>query len=107
MPRTLKFYGASDDLFEIEGTRGEEPDEIGCFDTPVTVKVATPDNEGLLITGLYAPSNAAGTWMVGISQLDEDFELPDWPMRWRAPGGRGYSVELEIEVPDTVAVSMP
>jgi hypothetical protein len=27
MQRVLKFYGASDDLFEIEGTTGDEPDE--------------------------------------------------------------------------------
>jgi len=33
MPRDLTFYGASDDLFEIEGTKGDEPDEIGAYDS--------------------------------------------------------------------------
>lgn len=29
--RNLAFYGASDDLCEIEGTGKGEPDEVGCF----------------------------------------------------------------------------
>ena len=105
MTRTLKFYGASDDLFEIDGTKGEEPDEIGCFERVPTVKVAFDDETGLFVTAHYAPNNSAATWMIGISQIEEDMPLPDWPMRWSAPGGRGYSVELEIDVPDGVIVT--
>lgn len=101
--RTLKFYGASDDLFEIEGTTKDEPDEIGCFNSPVTVWVGNED-EGIFITGMYAPNNSSSCWMIGISQMDEDMPLPDWEMSWGI-GGRGYSVELTIEVPEGVVVS--
>jgi hypothetical protein len=100
MVRTLKFYGASDDLFEIKGTSGAEPDEIGAYDQPRTVKVAN-DHGGLFVTALYAPNNTAACWMIGISQLDEDMPLPDWPMRWSS---EGYSTVLEIDAPDSAVV---
>jgi len=99
--RTLKFYGASDDLFYIEGTTKDEPDEIGCFEKVVTVWVGNED-EGLFVTGMYAPNNSSACWMVGISQFDEDMPLPDWKMSWDVDG---YSVELTIEVPDDIAVA--
>lgn len=101
--RTLKFYGASDDLFYIDGTTKDEPDEIGCFEKIVTLWVGNED-EGLFVTGMYAPNNSSGCWMVGISQVDENMPLPNWKMSWGI-GGRGYSVELTIEVPDDIAVA--
>lgn len=99
--RTLKFYGASDDLFEIEGTTREEPDEIGCYGHGATVRVSTPEKEGLFVTAEYALCGEA-TWMIGISILDEDVSLPNWPMRWSAAG---YSTVLEIDVPDEARVT--
>lgn len=103
MSRTLKFYGASDDLFEVEGTIGGEPDEIGCYDETAAVKVAN-EHGGLFVVAHYAPKNLAACWSIGLMQLDEDVPLPNWPMKW-STGGRGYSVLLEIEVPDSAVVS--
>ena len=103
MPRTLKFYGASDDLFEVEGTKRGEPDEIGAFDCAVSVEVSSDLHTGLIVTGLYSPADN-GCWMIGISQLDEDVPLPEWAQHFRV-GARGYSAELTLEVPDDVSVS--
>lgn len=113
--RTIKIYGASDDLFEIDTDhRKDEPDEIGCYDAPAAVKI-TADGEmgggsnGLIVFGLYAPGSIAACWAVGISQLDEDVPLPTWPMTWgtwnRAGDDRvGYSVMLTIEAPDNAKI---
>ncbi len=103
MSRTLKFYGASDDLFEIEGTSGEEPDEIGCIDAPCIVEIKTPGNEGLMIVGLYAPGDSA-CWMMGIAPLDEDIPIPPWPVSFQLQPP-GYSTLLTITVPDDSIVS--
>lgn len=100
--RKLKFYGASDDLFEIDGTSGNEPDEIGCYDRPCVVKVSN-DHAGLHVVGIYAPGDGPACWSLGIMQLDEDVPLPDWPMTWSV-SGRGYSVALEIDAPDSAVV---
>ena len=105
-PRRLKFWGASDDLFECEGTVGGEPDEVGCFDSSTTVRIKHTSGAGLHVTGLYAPDGCAGCWMIGITQLDEDMPLPIWPMHWHAPAGRGYSVMLTIDVPAGTTVEL-
>lgn len=98
--RKLTFYGSSDDLFEIEGTAGKEPDEIGSYDKPVQVTIRA-DGTGVVVTGIYCDN---GCWSIGIAPIDEDVGLPDWPMRWTA---RGYSTRLEIDAPDKAKVSAP
>jgi len=100
--RNLAFYGASDDLFEIEGTSKGEPDEVGCFMEKAIAQIITPDGEGLHVVAQYAPGDVA-CWSIGLMQLDEDKPIPDWPMRWKA---QGYSVRLEIDAPDDARVSM-
>lgn len=95
--RTLTFYGASDDLFECDDSARRDTEEIGCYRGPAMYRVQDGD-AGLLVVGLYAPNNVVGCWSVGISQLDEDKPLPDWPMVFKA---EGYSVRLVITVPDS------
>jgi hypothetical protein len=100
--RNLAFYGASDDLFEIEGSGKGEPDEVGCFNSTATAQILTLDGDGLHVVAKYAPSEVA-CWMIGLMQLDEGKPLPDWPMRWKA---EGYSVRLEIDAPDDAKITM-
>lgn len=104
MSRTLKFYGCSDDLFEIEGTHGDEPDEIGCYDKPCVVKIQSGD-DALCVVGMYAPGNVAGCWSIGLMPVDEDREMPNWPVTYKL-GGRGYSTELTMSVPDNAVVTV-
>ena len=106
--RTLKFYGASDDLFEVEGTKAGEPDEIGSFNSITAVKIAN-DHAGLIVVGVYAahddmPKGMPGCWTIGICPLDEDIPLPDWQMKWSL-SDLGYSPLLAIETPDDARVS--
>jgi hypothetical protein len=105
MSRNLKFYGASDDLFEVEGTTGTEPNEIGCYGRIPAVKVCN-DHGGMIVVAIYdadsLPPDMPECWTIGICPLDEDVPLPGWPMKWSA---QGYSTVLEMEVPDDVRVT--
>ena len=102
--KTLRFWGASDDLFEIESTKRGDGDEIGCFDKPMAVRVRSADRaHGLIVTAVYASIfqgradlDVPACWSIGVMPMDEDVPLPTWPMRWRATG---YTTELEIDVP--------
>lgn len=98
--KTLQFYGASDNLFEVEGPGIR--DEIGCYDRPGIYKVIS--NSGrLFVIGEYAVANEA-TWMVGVQQADEDIPLPAWPIRFVAKSPVSYSPMLELDVPDDTIV---
>jgi hypothetical protein len=103
--RTLVFQGHSDDLFCMEGERRGEPDEMGCFGGAAAARIATAEGVGLIVVGTYSMARLprTGGWIIGLSQLDEDVPLPDWPMRWRT-AENGYSPRLEIDVPDAAVV---
>ena len=106
--KTLKFYGASDDLFEMDG---ELQEEIGCFRHGAAYHLKASDGE-MIVYGLYAPKETKGaSWVVGVSLVDEGIPLPPWPMRYETgpangyPDPQPYSPMLIIETPDDVSVS--
>ena len=95
---SLTFYGASDDLIELEGTKGSEPSEFSPPNgKPGVVKLDHPEEGKMLVFVDYATLNLAGCWMIGISQVEEDVPLPKWKMRW-STHKRCYSSLLEIYV---------
>ena len=98
--RELKFYGASDDLFEIDDPAGDQ--EIGCYDTPAIVEVRASSGR-LCVVAMYAPANAVGCWSIGIMPADEDVHMPAWEAKWKL-ADRGYSTELTLIVPDDAVV---
>ena len=106
--RNLKFYGASDDLFEIEGTFGGsgEADEVNvCRDGRGMVEVRTNDGTAMRVTAAYCFCRESGAaWNIGVEQVDEGVPIPDWPMRW-STHERGYSVLLEMDAPGDAYVS--
>ncbi|EMO7232537.1 MULTISPECIES: hypothetical protein [Citrobacter freundii complex] len=97
--KELRFYGASDDLFECEGAIREE---IDCFNKPGIYHLKSADGE-MQVVGYYLDS---GLWSVGISQTAEDVPLPTWPASYSVHE-RGYSTLLTILVPDDIALVMP
>ena len=112
-PRTLTFYGASDDLCEIEGSdqASGEPDEFSPDRSDIgQVRVAgvgkcptcdqpTQSKVGILVTWHYT---LAGTWSIGVAPADEDGGIPAWPMRW---SHKGYTTVLEMDVPAGTVVT--
>ena len=102
MSREVVFYGASDDLFEIRGSVGDEPDEIGCFHVPVEVTITSVTEGELSVVGIYSPTKS-GCWCIGIMPVDEDIPIPSWPVSIalnEIRPGQGYSTELAIIIPD-------
>lgn len=105
--KTLRMYGASDDLIEASGVAGAieasgvaGADEFGAW---CSGEIAATFVLGgrMRIHALYTK---VGCWGFAISQVDEDVQLPDWPIRISQynDGIRpsGYSTLLEIDVPD-------
>lgn len=96
--KELRFYGASDDLFECEGAIREE---IGCFNKPGIYHLKSSDGE-MQVVGYYLDS---GLWSVGISQIAEDVPLPAWPVQYQVHD-RGYSPLLTIQTPDDITLKI-
>ncbi len=102
MTKTFKFWGASDDL--AYWSDGKNDDEIGAFEkgTNFLLKSAVAEQR-LRVTVLYAPGDG-GTWMVGVSQVDEDDAVPPWPLRMARE--HDYSLRLEIDCPDDTTLTV-
>lgn len=100
--KTLKFYGASDDLFEMDG---DESEEWGCYNRLASVLVEH-DGERLLVVGLYdGPGDVSdGCWAIGVQLFREGDSVPPWPVRLETHN-RKYSPVLVLEVPDGATVS--
>lgn len=94
--KELIFYGASDDLLELEGDISEEYGAYGGC----AVKLAAADGE-LLVTAHYG--GYAPTWSIGVSPVDEVKPIPGWPMNY-STAENGYSAALVIQCPDDVTV---
>lgn len=101
----IYFYGSSDDLIEIKSDNGKLDNEIGSYDCPCSVKVQTPDGDGLAVFAHYAPDGCPdGTWVFGVTLLGEDHPLPTWPVSFQT-AENGYSPCLVIDSPDDVRLS--
>jgi hypothetical protein len=105
--RTLRFYGHSDDTFGYEeivdgSDRGDDHDN--CNNGSLMAFKITSKDEGMIVTGQYAPSPIPdGTWVVGITLLKEDSPLPNWPMKW-GTSDLVYSPSLILEAPDDAVI---
>ena len=90
----VAFYGASDDLIEIEGVKGA--DEFAVT-TAANDKIAgefilTGGDGQIRIIAIYD-----GVWSFAIAPVDEDVPIPYWPVAHHLHDN-GYSVELTIDV---------
>lgn len=96
--KTLKVYGASDDLIEVDGF---VRDEFGSYaDTPYRGKLLVRDgSEMVAIHAIYSL-----TWAFAVTNEEDDEKLPDWPIRRTFGKDVSYSETLEIDVPDNATV---
>lgn len=93
----ITIYGASDDLVEVAGCEGA--DEFNSDDW--TGDLIAPDGSQMRVYVRYE----IGHWSVGVSQVDEEFQLPGWPVTITQapamnPDNPGYSALLTIDAPD-------
>ncbi|TDN54951.1 hypothetical protein EC843_1011010 [Buttiauxella sp. JUb87] len=96
--KELRFYGASDDLFECEGAIREE---IGCFNDAGKYHLKSSEGE-LLVVGQYLDT---GLWSVGLSPVGEGAAVPPWPTSYSIYE-HGYSTLLTLQVPDDTVLVM-
>jgi hypothetical protein len=96
----IRFYGASDDLIEVEGCPGA--DEFNSYEKRYMWHgdlIAPGGRESMRIHAIYD-----GCWAFAIGQTGESVPLPDWPVHftqsYRGDGTPGYSAVLDVEAPE-------
>ena len=91
---TITFYGASDDLVEIEGNVAGCGEYDAYEDNQASFAVTATEGSGQ-IQGLrvHVRYERTACWSVGISPLEEGSELPDWNPRITFSG---YTARLAL-----------
>lgn len=110
--KTLRFEGHSDDTFGEMGIDGTDYDNCSSGE-PIVFSV-TAENEGqtdgVLVYGMYAnevmPKGSPRAWMVGIQNLEDDQQLPEWNFRIVQGEDCDYSPTLLMDVPDNYEIKL-
>jgi hypothetical protein len=90
----LVVYGASDDLFELEGAVNYE---ATGYRRRCRVLLTSPDRRQLVVWGEYA---GRGAWHLGVElHRPNDEPWPDWPMHWGERPDRTDDPALVLYVP--------
>lgn len=101
----LKIYGASDDLIEVEGDIREEfyAKKVGEHVDGLTLTLSRIINGAVEGLDVHVRYERGGVWSVGVSQLDEDVDLPDWGIRLSS---NAYTSILELDrIPEDVRLT--
>lgn len=95
----ITFYGASDDVIEVEGCEGA--DEFNSYERNSMWHgdLVTAD-AAIRIHVFYD-----GCWHVSVGQADEAIPLPDWPIKISQHRSLPYSALLEIDAPDSTRLT--
>lgn len=94
----IRFYGASDDLIEVEGCEGA--DEFNTTERGPMVwcgDLIAPGGDAMRIHALY---DNRGCWSFSIGQADKSIPFPEWPVRVRQHTNVDYSVLLTVDAPE-------
>lgn len=93
----IRFYGASDDLIEVEGCEGA--DEFNSYEKgPVMWRgdlVAPGGTDQVRVHALYD-----GCWSFALGQVMDGHPLPEWPVTVRQHTNTDYSTLVEIDAPE-------
>lgn len=97
--QTLKFYGYSDDTFGEYGATNQDYDNCASG-KPIQCVVDCGERGRIMVVGQYSDvSMDSGCWLVGLTKVDEDDELPDWNFRYEE-SDCGYSPALLMDLPE-------
>jgi len=96
--KTLRFYGTSDDLLECEGDVEDEACNNGRGDLSFVLESSSGR---MRVAAVYV---AGGVWAIGVCQVEENDELPLWPIQY-GTHENGYSALLRVDCPDDVQVA--
>lgn len=102
---TLIFEGYSDDTFGEYNFFKNDYDNCGSG-SPIVFQLSS-GGESVNVYGQYNgkdwPDYLPGCWVIGVQQIEEDFPIPPWPMRFESASS-GYSPRLIIEAPERVTM---
>lgn len=108
--KILCFEGSSDDTFGWfeKDKPGSGDDYDNCANgQPIYWAIESrPNDEVLLVSGQYAPSEASTGWVIGVGPIggDDDKPIPSWTVGF-SRGRQPYSPRLVVEVPDDAHVT--
>lgn len=107
---TVKMYGYSDDLVEVEGVSSarditdheqdgdDYPEASGNRAEYNIYKPASfVINNQIRVEAQYTP---IGTWVFAPGLVEDGAEWPNWPVRLSAFPDNDYAMQLEIDIPD-------
>lgn len=102
--KTIRIYGASDDLLEVDD--GGDREEYDNYDGGKQLLLSMPDGADILrITSYYD-----GGWSFGVAlvlDIDDNCPMPeDWDIRTRKCADTPYSTELVVDVPADVILTV-
>jgi hypothetical protein len=99
--KSIKIYGASDDLIEIDGDcKGCEEYATGG-EGPLMGKISLKSGDDyVVIFCIYA-----GSWAFAVCPQDGDCDRMPWDVFYSFGRDSAYSQTLEISVPDDCVVS--
>jgi len=94
----ITIYGASDDLVEVAGCEGADEFSSDRW----SADLIAPDGSEMTVHCWYG---LGGCWQAGAGQVDEDHQLPAWPVTITQapamnPDNPGYSALLTIDAPE-------
>lgn len=93
---TIRFYGASDDLVEIDGAMHEE---FNVYERPFIGHLVRPSGEKLTVVASYGFCEQLGsTWLVAPILHNDGDVLPDWNVRFEQQSE--YSLAMLVDAPD-------
>jgi hypothetical protein len=100
--KTLRMYGASDDLVEAEGLPGCDEFNVLIDHQQHATFLVSAENGRLHVHAVYA-----GSWAFAVtSATGTDYDLmPDWPIRRTFGDKCSYSETLEIDCPDDATLT--
>ena len=99
MSKILSFYGASDDLIEVQDSQGT--DEEYSAENWVGV-IEAPNGDTALV---YVDLRSTGCWTVALGLYEEDYALPAWPVTTVVDSSIStFSTYMTVEVPDGTTI---
>ena len=97
--KTLKFHGYSDDTFGEYGVTNQDCDNC-ANGKPIQCIVDCGQEGRVMVVGQYSNvTMGSGSWLVGLSKVDEYDELPDWNFRIEKSDCE-YSPALLMDLPE-------
>lgn len=107
MTITLRFEGYSDDTFGEVAHFKDDFDNCASGKPIEYLVHSEAAGCGLIVTGQHCPGNS-GSWLIGVSNFDPNFEdvaMPRWPVRIEPQAYRnGFNPSLLIDAPDDVTI---